>query len=73
MPSGPRRCELCGSTRFLVVDHRDSDEGNDSPSNLRWLCKGCNTRLGLAAAKAHVSVQPRSGNAGSVRTSGASP
>lgn len=52
VPPGPRRCELCGSTRFLVVDHRDADERNDSPENLRWLCKADNTRLGLAAAKA---------------------
>lgn len=35
-----------------MVDHRDADEWNDSPENLRWLCKSCNTRLGLAAAQA---------------------
>ena len=52
VPAGPRRCALCGSTRFLVVDHTDSNESNDDPGNLRWLCKSCNTRLGLAAARA---------------------
>jgi hypothetical protein len=36
----------------LVVDHHDGNEHNDSPSNLRWLCKSCNTKLGLAMAKA---------------------
>jgi hypothetical protein len=36
----------------LVVDHRDSDESNDARSNTRWLCKSCNTRLGIAAARA---------------------
>ena len=35
-----------------MVDHRDGDEWNDSPGNLRWLCKACNTRLGIAAARA---------------------
>ena len=35
-----------------MVDHVDSDESNDEPNNLRWLCKSCNTRLGFAAAKA---------------------
>ena len=35
-----------------MVDHRDGDEWNDSPENLRWLCKACNTRLGIAAARA---------------------
>lgn len=49
-PPGPRRCALCGSTRFLTVDHRDGDEHNDARGNLRWLCKSCNTRRGLAMA-----------------------
>jgi hypothetical protein len=43
---------MCGSTQFLVVDHRDGDESNDAPANLRYLCKSCNTRLGLAMARA---------------------
>ncbi len=51
VPPGPRRCAVCGSTRFLVVDHRDGDEWNDAPGNLRWLCKSCNTRLGAEMAK----------------------
>jgi hypothetical protein len=43
------------------VDHIDSDESNDDPRNLRWLCKACNTRLGIAAAKAGIGkrVDPR--------------
>ncbi|HEV2233305.1 MAG TPA: HNH endonuclease signature motif containing protein [Terriglobia bacterium] len=43
---------MCGSTANLVVDHIDGDERNDAPSNLRWLCKSCNTRLGLVMARA---------------------
>ena len=52
VPPGRRGCELCGSTRFPVVDHCDADEWNDSPENLRWLCKADNPRPGLAAAQA---------------------
>jgi len=51
-PPGPAQCELCGSTRFLVIDHKDGDESNGDPKNLRWLCKSCNTRLGLTMARA---------------------
>jgi len=36
----------------VVVDHRDGDETNDSPGNLRWLCKSHNTELGAAMARA---------------------
>jgi hypothetical protein len=35
-----------------VVDHIDGNESNDDPANLRWLDKSCNTRLGIAAARA---------------------
>lgn len=61
---GPRRCELCGSQRFLVVDHRDGDEWNDRPSNLRWLCKSCNTRLGAKMARHGKGRRTRQYNAG---------
>ncbi len=64
IPEGPRRCALCGSTRFLVADHIDGDESNDARSNLRWLCKRCNTRLGIAAAKAGQGRRTRQFNAG---------
>lgn len=64
IPPGPRRCALCGSTRFLVVDHRDGNEWNDTPSNLRYLCKADNTRLGLRAARLGVSRRTRQFNPG---------
>ena len=51
-PPGPAECALCGSTRFLVIDHIDGDESNGEPENLRWLCKSCNTRLGISMARA---------------------
>jgi len=63
-PAPPRRCALCGSTRFLVVDHIDGDEANGEPENLRWLCKSCNTRRGLALARAGTGKRTRQYNPG---------
>jgi hypothetical protein len=63
-PPGPPRCELCGSTRFLVVDHRDADEWNDKPENLRWLCKSSNTRMGMKAARVELGRRTRQYNPG---------
>lgn len=34
-----------------MADHRDGDERNNRPSNLRWLCKAHNTRLGKRMAR----------------------
>ena len=50
-PSGSRECAICGSTRFLTIDHKDGDESNGAKSNLRWLCKSCNTREGAKMAR----------------------
>jgi len=55
---------LCGSTRFLVIDHRDGNESNGDPDNLRWLCKRCNTRLGLSMARAGIGRRTRQFNPG---------
>lgn len=61
-PAGPRQCALCPSRRFLVVDHRDGDESNGARSNLRWLCKSCNTRLGKRDAREGRGVRTRQYN-----------
>jgi len=63
-PPPPRRCELCRSRRFVVVDHIDGDESNGAPYNLRWLCKSCNTKLGLAMARAGIGKRTRQCNPG---------
>ena len=34
-------CERCGSTRFLVVHHKDEDRYNNALENLETLCKRC--------------------------------
>ena len=41
-----------------------ANEANDSPANLRWLCKACNTRLGLAMARAGRGIRTRQYNPG---------
>ncbi len=53
---------VCGSTRFVVVDHIDGDESNGEPKNLRWLCKSCNTKLGIAMARAGTGKRTRQYN-----------
>lgn len=67
-PAGPQRCELCGSKRFLVVDHRDGFEENGAPANLRWLCKSCNTRTGAEMAKQGKGRRTRQYNKGGAHT-----
>jgi hypothetical protein len=64
LPSGPKVCALCDSTRFLTVDHKDGDESNGAKSNLRWLCKSCNTRLGARDARAGSDSPGRVGGPG---------
>jgi hypothetical protein len=49
-----------------VVDHQDGDEWNGAPDNLRWLCKSCNTRLGLAMARAGIGRRTRQCNPGAL-------
>ena len=63
-PPLPRRCAVCRSTRFVVVDHIDGDESNGEPENLRWLCKSCNTKLGIAMARAGIGNRTRQYNPG---------
>lgn len=48
---GPKRCELCGSRNRVVRDHRDGNEYNDRPGNIRWLCWSCNMRRGHEHSK----------------------
>jgi len=47
-----------------VIDHRNGDESDGSPENLRWLCKSCNTRLGLAMAREGRGQRTRQYNPG---------
>lgn len=37
----PANCEVCGSTKFLCVHHKDHNRYNNELSNLMRLCKRC--------------------------------
>ena len=61
-PAGPKRCSYCGSTRNVVIDHKDGDEANGRQSNLAWACKSCNTARGMLFAKLGKGVRTRQMN-----------
>lgn len=63
-PKGPKVCHWCktGRARQYVPDHVDGDESNNSPKNLVWACKGCNTKRGKAMARAGKGVRTRQYN-----------
>lgn len=50
-PGGLKKCKLCGSRSDMMVDHADGNESNGRKSNLRWLCRSCNTLLGAEMAR----------------------
>jgi hypothetical protein len=66
-PGGKKQCKICRSKRFLTVDHVDGNESNGQKSNLRWLCKSCNTRLGAEMARSGEGRRTEQYNPGSVR------
>ncbi len=37
-----RICQIPGTTKTLVVDHKDNHNSNNQPENLQLLCKSCN-------------------------------
>lgn len=38
------KCELCGSTRNLMVHHKDGNRKNNNASNLQTLCWSCHEK-----------------------------
>lgn len=38
------KCELCGSTRNLMVHHKDGNRKNNKPNNLQTLCWSCHEK-----------------------------
>jgi hypothetical protein len=66
-PNGPRICCFCGSRENMDVDHIWGDESDDSPENLMWLCRSCNTRKGVVQARNRIGVRTRQYNPGGDR------
>lgn len=38
------KCELCGSTRYLCIHHKDENRYNNKLDNLQCLCKSCHQK-----------------------------
>jgi len=47
-----------------VVDHRDGDEWNDAPDNLRYLCRADNAKQAIRAARMGTGRRTRQYNPG---------
>jgi hypothetical protein len=69
-PGGVKKCKLCDAKRDLMVDHKDGNESNGRKSNLRWLCRSCNTLLGAEMARTGEGRRTVQYNPGGARTLG---
>lgn len=45
------KCELCGSTRYLCIHHKDENRYNNKLDNLQCLCKSCHQKHHLKRDK----------------------
>ena len=45
-----KSCEICGSTRNLVVHHIDGNRKHSTPDNLIMLCRSCHATVHRLAA-----------------------
>jgi|SRR3989304_1487317 len=39
-----KKCQCCGSTRYLCVHHKDRERSNNDLDNLEVLCKSCHQK-----------------------------
>jgi len=54
-----RVCQIRGTSKTLVVDHKDNDNSHNLPENFQLLCKSCNAKKnprGKAVANVCVGV-----------------
>jgi hypothetical protein len=61
-PTGPRRCNFCGSRRNVEIDHITGDESDGTPENLMYLCRPCNTKKGIIQARNRIGIRTRQYN-----------
>jgi hypothetical protein len=70
-PEGPKICCMCGSRRFVEIEHVDGFEEHGERENLMWACRSCNTRKGIAMRNAGLGRRTRQFNpAGGARNLG---
>jgi len=63
-PAGPRRCAKCGTSKNVVIHHKDGDESNGKKRNLGWLCRPHNAKAMIAMKRAGKGVRTRQYNPG---------
>lgn len=56
-PGPPKQCNLCGKKKTAEVDHINGNEADDSPDNLWWLCRSCNTAKGILFKKNGLGIR----------------
>jgi hypothetical protein len=57
-----KNCELCGSRKNLLPDHKDGNESNGRSSNMRTLCKSCNGKEAFRLKRLGRGVRTRQFN-----------
>ena len=58
-----RQCEICGSTKCLVVHHVDKNRKNNKRDNLIMLCRSCHAQVhGLSASLGEIPIVEREEN-----------
>lgn len=55
LPNGS--CEICGSSKNVDVHHKDGNYLNNSPENLRRLCRSCHNRIHKPAKSCSICGQ----------------
>jgi hypothetical protein len=61
-PAGPKVCAFCGSKTKMMVGHLDGHEAHNTPDNLVWTCRSCNTLHGNALKRARMGRRTRQFN-----------
>jgi hypothetical protein len=53
-PAGPKACLFCGSKTKVMVGHLNGRESDNTPDNLHWTCRSCNTLHANALKRARM-------------------